>query len=58
MISREDLQRTIEEQKVPELTQPEMILLLKHADRGNKGYVCPEKFIERLQEFVVETKGE
>jgi hypothetical protein len=43
---------------VPELTQPEMILLLKHADRGNKGYVCPEKFIERLQEFVVETKGE
>ena len=58
LISREDLQRTIESQKVHDLMPGELILLMKYSDRGNKGYIATEKFIERLQNLVTETKGE
>jgi len=58
LVSREDVQKIIEEQKVPELQMVELSLLMKQADRGNKGYIVIEKFIERLQELASETKQE
>lgn len=36
----------------------ELSLLMKYADRGNKGYIAIDKFIEKLQELATETKGE
>ena len=36
----------------------ELSLLVKFADRGNKGYIATERFIERLQELASETKAE
>jgi Ca2+-binding EF-hand superfamily protein len=36
----------------------ELSLLMKFADRGNKGYITIDKFIEKLQELSTETKGE
>ena len=55
-MSRQDLQKVIEAQKVHDLTMAELSLLMKHADRGNKGYVAIDKFIEKLQELATETK--
>ena len=48
LISREDLQKTIENQKINDLMAGELILLMKYSDRGNKGYIAVDKFIERL----------
>jgi Ca2+-binding EF-hand superfamily protein len=56
LISREDLQKIIESQRVPELSMAELSLIMKYADRGNKGYVATDKFIENLQELATETK--
>ena len=36
----------------------ELSLLMKFSDRGNKGYIAIDKFIERLQELSTETNGE
>ena len=36
----------------------EISLLMKYADRGNKGYIAIDKFIEKLQELATETKAE
>jgi hypothetical protein len=58
LVSREDVQKIIEEQKVPELQMVELSLLMKSADRGNKGYIVIDKFIEKLQELATETKQE
>ena len=43
---------------MPELTPAELILLLKLADKGNKGYIATGNFIEKLQELVTETKSD
>ena len=32
--------------------------MLKASDRGSKGYISTDKFIERLKELVSESKGE
>lgn len=56
IIGREDLQNIIREQKIPELTQGEMALLLKQTDRGHKGYVSISHFVEKLHELSAETK--
>jgi Ca2+-binding EF-hand superfamily protein len=58
LISREHLYQLIAEHKVPELTPVELNVILKQADRGSKGYISVDRFIERLQEYVTETKGE
>ena len=58
IVSREAVQKLIEQQKVPELTQGEILVLMKMADRTHKGYVATDRFIELLQELVSETKGE
>jgi len=58
IISRDDLQKTIEGQRVPELTPAELQMLLKAADRGRKGYVATDKFVDRLKDLVSETKEE
>jgi Ca2+-binding EF-hand superfamily protein len=57
-VAREELQKVIEGQKVAELNMAEVSLLMKYADRGNKGYIAIDKFIEKLQELATETKGE
>lgn len=36
----------------------ELSLLMKYADRGSKGYVAIDKFIEKIQELSTETKVE
>jgi|LauGreDrversion4_2_1035121.scaffolds.fasta_scaffold517658_2 Ca2+-binding EF-hand superfamily protein len=36
----------------------ELSLLMKYSDRGNKGYIAIDKFIEKLQELSTETKAE
>ena len=46
------------DQKVPDLGHDELSLLLKYADKTNKGYVATEKFIEKLQVLATETKGD
>jgi Ca2+-binding EF-hand superfamily protein len=43
---------------VPELTAAELQMLLKAADRGRKGYVATDKFVDRLKDLVSETKEE
>jgi len=48
IISREDLQKTLDEQKVPELSNAELSLLLKMGDRGSKGYVSTDRFVTLL----------
>lgn len=58
LISRDDVQRIIEEQKISDLQPVEVNLLLKLADRGSKGYIVIDRFIERLQELSNETKAE
>lgn len=58
LISRDDVQRIIEEQKISDLQPVEVNLLMKLADRGSKGYIVIERFIERLQELSNETKSE
>jgi len=58
LISREELQKLIEAQKVPEMNMAELSLLMKYADRGSKGYVAIDKFIEKIQELSTETKVE
>lgn len=39
-----------------DLEQIELSLLLKRADKGNRGYISIDKFIEMLQELVTETR--
>ena len=39
IISSEEVMRTIEEQKVPELKPSELNLLVKYCDKGNKGFI-------------------
>lgn len=56
IISREEVHKCIEEQKIPELTGAELNILMKHADRGSKGYIAIVNFIEKLQELATETK--
>jgi Ca2+-binding EF-hand superfamily protein len=58
LISREDLSQVIQGQKIHDLELIELSLLLKRADRGNKGYIAVDRFIEMLQELVSETKGD
>ena len=58
LISRDDVQRIIEEQKISDLQPVEVNLLMKLADRGSKGYIVVDRFIERLQELSTETKSE
>ena len=48
LISRDDVQRIIEEQKINDLQPVEVNLLMKLADRGSKGYIVIDRFIERL----------
>lgn len=48
----------IEEQKVPDLSGAELALLLKHADRGHKGWVAIDVFIQKLQGLLTESKSE
>ena len=40
------------------MTMAELSLLMKFSDRGSKGYIAIDKFIERLQELASETKSE
>lgn len=56
IIPREDVYKMIEETKVPELSIAELNILMKFADRGNKGFICVEKFVEKLHELATETK--
>jgi len=56
LISRDDLQQAIASQKIVDLEQIELSLLLKRADKGNRGYISIDKFIEMLQELVTETR--
>lgn len=58
LVSREAVQKLIEGQKVPELSQAELMILMKMADRTHKGYLATDRFVELLQELVSETKGE
>lgn len=58
LLSRDQLQQLIVEQKVPELTPAELSVLLKQADRGSKGYIAIDRFVQNLQELATETKGE
>jgi Ca2+-binding EF-hand superfamily protein len=48
LISRDDVQRIIEEQKISDLQPVEVNLLMKLADRGSKGYIVIDRFIDRL----------
>ncbi len=48
LISRDDVAKIVEEQKISDLQPVEINLLLKMADRGSKGYIVIDKFIDRL----------
>lgn len=52
LISREKLEKAIENQKVADLNPAELNLLMKYSDRGSKGYIAIDRFIERLQELA------
>ena len=56
VISREDVQKVLEEQKVQDLSIGELNLILKFGDKGHKGYIAIQNFIDKLQELAVETK--
>jgi Ca2+-binding EF-hand superfamily protein len=58
LVSREDLLKTIESRRVPDLTPAELQILLKACDRGSKGYLSSDKFVEKLKELVSESKDE
>jgi len=58
IISREDIQRTLEEVKVKDLSGGELHLILKFMDKGHKGYICIQFFLEKLQELASESKSD
>ena len=58
ILSREDIQNIVAEAKVAELSNAELNIVLKHADRSSRGYICVSTFLARLLELTTETKQE
>lgn len=58
IIGREDIIKVLEEQKVKDLSMGELNLVLKFADKGHKGYICTQFFLDKLQELAVESKAD
>jgi len=48
----------LEELKVKDLTSGEVQLLLKFMDKGHKGYIAIQHFLDKLQELAAETKAD
>lgn len=58
IVSRDDLKKALEGQRVSDLDRDELTTLLKGCDRGSKGYVASSKFIDKLYAFAAEAEGE
>lgn len=55
IVLRSELTQALLDSKVPDLTNEEVVNLLKIQDRGQRGYISITKFIDNLYEFATET---
>lgn len=53
---RSELQTTLLESKIADLTSDEVTNLLSIQDRGQRGYISLTKFIDNVYEFATETE--
>lgn len=58
ILLRSELQQTLLDSKVPDLTSDEVTNLLGLQDRGQRGYVSMTKFIDNLYEYATETESD
>ena len=55
IILRSELTQALLDSKVPDLSNEEVVNLLKLQDRGQRGYISITKFIDNIYEFATET---
>jgi Ca2+-binding EF-hand superfamily protein len=56
MISREDVIGVFTGLNIKDLSKAELKMLMKHLDKGSRGYVSLNNVCEKLQELATETK--
>ena len=58
IVNKEELRQALDEQKIKDLTREELNALLKCCDKGLKGYISTNKFIDKLYSVAVETESD
>lgn len=58
IVLRSELTQAFLDSKVPDLTNEEVLNLLRMQDRGQRGYISITKLIDNLYEFASETDSD
>lgn len=58
IVNRANLKSQLQAQKISELTDDELVALLRYCDKGHKGYISSSKFIDSLYSLASETESE
>ena len=58
IVVRDEVRKALEAHKIPQLEPEELQLFFKCCDRGNKGYLSTNKFIDKLHSLAAESEVE
>ena len=58
IINKEELKQALTHEKISELSKEELNALLKLCDKGQKGYISTNKFIDNIYSMAAESESE